>query len=94
MSFRIACHECDLLQNIPALPEKASACCIRCRAVLWRRKPDSINRTQAWTFTALTFFVLANVYPFLAMKSGGFVQKTELVTGMAKLPVHCFEDLG
>lgn len=85
MSSQIACHECDLLQKIPALPEKASACCVRCGAVLYRQKPDSINRTLAWTFTALIFFVLANSYPFLAMKSGGFVQETELITGIIQL---------
>ncbi len=85
MSSRIACHECDLLQIIPALPEKASARCVRCGAVLYRRKPNSINRTLAWTFTGLIFFVLANCLPFLAMKSGGFVQETKLVTGIIQL---------
>ena len=85
MSSRIACPDCDLLQKIPILPKKTSARCVRCGAVLYRQKTDSINRTLAWTFTALTFFVLANTYPFLAMKSGGLVQETELITGIIQL---------
>jgi len=85
MNSPIACHDCDLLQNIPVLPEKAVARCVRCGAVLYRHKPDSINRTLAWTFTGLVFYILANSYPFLAMKSGGFLQETKLVTGIIQL---------
>ena len=85
MSSRLACHDCDLLQKIPVLPEKASARCIRCGAVLHRHKPDSINRTLALNFTALMLFILANCFPFLTMRTSGIVHETTMFTGIIGL---------
>jgi paraquat-inducible protein A len=80
----IACHDCDLLHR---LPERATGTmlCSRCGAVLRRKKPETIERSLAWTTAALILFVLSNSFPFLAMKSGGFVQETTLLTGIHEL---------
>ncbi len=48
-------------------------------------KPNSIDRTLAWTLTGLILFVLANSYPLLAMNIEGFAQKTTLVSGIIQL---------
>jgi len=82
---QIACHECDLVHNIPPMPERAAARCIRCGCILFRSKPDSVNRTIAWTTAGLILYSVAVTYPFLAMKSGSIVQQTGLLSGIQQL---------
>jgi paraquat-inducible protein A len=81
----IACHECDLLYQLPALPEGSVAKCSRCGAVLHRHKRDSLDRTLSWTIAGLILFALANAYPFLALKSEGLIHETTLITGVEQL---------
>ncbi len=82
MNHLTACPDCDLLQNIPLLPEGARACCPRCGAILARPKPNSIERTLAWTLAGLVLFVLANSFPFLGMTKSGIARETTLTTGI------------
>ncbi|ADW17402.1 Paraquat-inducible protein A [Desulfobulbus propionicus DSM 2032] len=81
----IACPDCDLLNRLPAEATTVTLLCGRCGAVLARHKPDSIERSLALTLTALILFVVSNSFPFLAMKTGGFVQETTLLTGIREL---------
>jgi len=81
----IACHECDLLHHTRSLPDGGVAQCIRCGAVLYRRKRDSLDRTLSLTIAGLILFVVANTCPFLALKSGGIVHQTTLITGTKEL---------
>ncbi|MEJ2429581.1 MAG: paraquat-inducible protein A [Deltaproteobacteria bacterium] len=81
----IACHDCDLLYELPALPEGGVAKCSRCGAVLQRHKQDSLNRTLAWTIAGLILFVVANSFPFLDLKKGDLVRQTTLITGVMEL---------
>ena len=89
----IACHECDLLHRVQPLPEGGVARCTRCGAVLYRQKRDSLNRTLSLTIAALILFVVANTYPFLALKSGGLVKQTTLITGTKELYAQGMEAL-
>jgi len=89
----IACHECDLLHRIKPLPEGTAAKCVRCGAVLYRQKKDSLDRTLALTIAGLVLFIVANTFPFLAMKSGGLVRQTTLITGVKQLHVQGMESL-
>lgn len=82
---QIACHECDLVHDIPPVPPRASACCVRCGAELFRAKADSIDRTLAWTISGLILYVVAVTFPFLAMKSGSIIQETGLLSGIQQL---------
>ena len=82
---QIACHECDLIHNIPAMPSRAAAVCIRCGCVLFRSKNDSIDRTLAWTFAGLVLYIVAVSFPFLAMKNGPIFNETGLLTGIQLL---------
>ncbi len=79
------CHECDLLQRIVSVPEGATARCRRCGAVLWKHTRNSVERTLAFSVTALVLFVIANAFPFLALKSGSIVQQTTLLSGVLAL---------
>jgi paraquat-inducible protein A len=80
----VACHDCDLLNQ---LPDEAAATllCPRCGAVLYRHRPHSIDRALALALGALVLFVVALSFPFLAMKSGGFAQESRLLTGIREL---------
>jgi len=80
----VACHDCDLLNR---LPEGAASTllCARCGAVLYRHRPNSVERSLALTLAALILFILSNAFPFLAMKSGGLIQETTLLTGIHEI---------
>lgn len=82
---QIACHECDLIHDIPPMPDRASACCVRCGSVLFRSQTNSIDRTLAWTFAGLVLYVVAVSFPFLAMKNGPIGNETGLLTGIELL---------
>ena len=81
----VACHECDLLHRLKPLPQGSVAKCMRCGAVLQRHKRNSIDRTLCFALAGLILIVLANTFPFLAMKSEGLVQETTLITGVKEL---------
>jgi paraquat-inducible protein A len=82
---QIACHECDLIHNVPPMPARAAARCVRCGSVLFRSKADSINRTLAWTIAGLVLYVVAVTFPFLAMRSGSIIRETGLLSGIHQL---------
>ena len=56
-----------------------------CGAVLQRHRTNCIDRSLALTLASLTLFIISNSFPFLAMKSGGFIQETTLLTGIHEL---------
>jgi len=81
----IACHECDLIHQVQPLPDGGAARCVRCDALLYYQKKDSLDRTLSLTIAGLVLFIVANTFPFLAMKSGGLVRETTLITGIKGL---------
>ena len=89
----IACHECDLLHKIQPLPDGGSARCVRCDALLYYQKKDSLDRTLSLTIAGLVLFIVANTFPFLAMKSKGLVRETTLITGVKGLYLQGMESL-
>ncbi len=89
----IACHECDFLHKIQPLPDGGAARCVRCDALLYYQKKDSLDRTLALTIAGLVLFIVANTFPFLAMKSKGLVRETTLITGVKGLYLQGMEAL-
>ncbi len=85
MDSVIACHECDLLHQRRPLPPDGTARCVRCGAVLYRRKRNSLDRVLALTMAGLILFIIANVYPFLTFRLEAQVQETNLITGVMEL---------
>ena len=84
----IACDECDLLEAVPALEEKASARCRRCGALVYRRRARSIERTLALTLAGLILLGVANAYPFLGFELEGTLIQTTLLGGIERLYVN------
>ena len=85
MAHLLACHECDLIHQLGAVPSGGSACCARCGSALYRPKRDSINRTLALTLAGLILYIIANTNPFLGFKIGSQVRETILATGIYQL---------
>lgn len=85
MDALIACHECDLIHRVKPLPKKGVASCTRCGSVLYRHKPNSLERTLALSLAGLVLFGLANWFPFLALKMGSQMHQINLITGIQVL---------
>ncbi len=81
----VACHDCDLLHRKHLLREGERATCSRCGAVLYQKKPDSLERTLILTLNNLILFVLANVFPFMSFQLQGQEQVTLLISGGMEL---------
>jgi paraquat-inducible protein A len=81
----MACHDCGLLHHVWPLRAAGAASCTRCGAVLYRHKPDSIDRALMLTVAALLLFVVANSFPFLTFKLEGRATTSTLMTGVIQL---------
>lgn len=81
----IICPDCDLVQRLPDVGIGASARCPQCDRELWRRKPDSLNRTFALALAALFLYVIANTVPMLGLNAVGREAFTTVVGGTEKL---------
>lgn len=80
-----ACHECDLIYQLPDVPAGGVARCARCDSVLYRPRKDSLNRTLALALAGTILFIIANTFPFIAFKIGAQVRQTTLATGIYEL---------
>ena len=81
----LACHECDLLNRVPALAPGQVAKCARCDAVLYRNLADSVDKTLSLAFASLILFMVANAFPFLGFGKPGMMRTTSLLSGVADL---------
>ncbi len=81
----IACGACGLIQAVDAIPPGEIAKCARCRLVLQRRKPDSLNRTLALAVGALLLYFPANLAPILRAGYLGAHTQTKLFDGIQAL---------
>jgi paraquat-inducible protein A len=64
----IACHECDLLQRHPPLPDGGKALCARCGATLYRSRPHGNQRALALALGGIVFFIIANSFPIVSLE--------------------------
>lgn len=81
----IACHDCDLIQQVTPLPPGGKAVCRRCGAVLYRHHPDSLSRTLAFTLGATVSFVIANTFPIVTLEVAGQRNATTLLEAILRL---------
>ncbi len=81
----VACPDCDLINQVPALAAGESAACVRCQATLSRNPPNSVNRAIALTFTAIMLYAVTCTFPFLSFGKAGIVAHTKLFSGIIGL---------
>ncbi|WP_109477964.1 paraquat-inducible protein A [Paraburkholderia sp. C35] len=74
----IACHECDLLQRESDVPAEGVLRCCRCRATLYRRHADSLDRTLAYALAACVLWVVSNAFPIVGLSVNGDLVETTM----------------
>ena len=85
----MACHECDLLVDVPELKPGEKAYCPRCDYLLAANRPHSETKIFAYSITALVFLALANMFPFISLAASG---KEQTVTLMGSIAILFTED--
>jgi paraquat-inducible protein A len=80
----IACPSCELLCAPPVeMPD--GFCCPRCGGIVWRRKPNSIQRTSALVIAATLFYLPANIFPILTVELMGKGEPDTIISGVIEL---------
>jgi paraquat-inducible protein A len=68
----IGCHDCGLVQRLPAAPDTGGAACVRCgSSLVTPTRTNGLDRALALTVTGLILFVIANAFPFLVLEMKG-----------------------
>ncbi len=80
-----ACPDCDLLVRKQPLKVGGKAKCPRCGCVLYTNKPNSVDRSLAFSISGLILFVPANVYPLLSLDFSGRVQHGTVMSGIIEM---------
>lgn len=81
----IACLECDLVQNLPALRAGQRARCPRCNATLHTERANANTKVLALSLTGLVLFTLANSFTFMRFELNARVQENSLISGAYEL---------
>ena len=77
----LACPDCDLLQNVPALPVGGKARCSRCACTIATRMAEPIDLPLALTVTAAIVFIIANTAPLMSLSAVGRFASTTIIGG-------------
>lgn len=85
VDHRVACHFCDTLHEVQVIDEGLAAHCRQCQAVLYRNRPDSLQRAVAFGFTALCLMILALNFPFITMNAQGNVSSVTVPGAVIQL---------
>lgn len=72
------CHSCGMACDMTHEPHE----CERCGAPLHRRKTNTLARTWAYMFTALAFYVPANLLPVMNTKMVGNGADSTIMSGV------------
>lgn len=67
----MACHECDLLVDVPALAAGQKAYCPRCNYLLAANRPHALEMVLTFAVSGLLFLVLSTAFPFLGFSASG-----------------------
>ena len=67
----VACHECDLLQEMVPAARGSAVRCARCGAVLHRRPRFGFDTSLPLFVAAAILLVLANTFPIISLELNG-----------------------
>lgn len=81
----VACHECDLVQEVHAPVPGAVISCARCDAHLHRPQGSNLDRVLPLTLAALILFVIANANPIVSLHAAGARSSAGLVDAVVGL---------
>ncbi|MCW8931990.1 MAG: paraquat-inducible protein A [Gammaproteobacteria bacterium] len=83
----LLCHECDLLIENQEIAEGSKLECPRCGHVLYKQKHNTVNKTLAYTITALICFYPAVTESIMTLNMSGLSQEQSLIGG-ARVLLH------
>ena len=81
----IACPDCGTVQQIPVLPPRGLARCIRCESALERTSGRSIDAALACSTATILLLIPANALPFLQVSMAGATRQSLLASGILVL---------
>lgn len=81
----IACEGCDALYTRPQLRPGQIARCLRCETELERHPGGQHERILPLTIASLVLFVIANIFPIVAIEVNGATSRTTLLGAVATL---------
>lgn len=81
----LACPDCDRLATAPTLQRHQFARCRHCGAILRYGQGSSLQSVIALSLAALVLFAVANLFPFVSLRSGGLEQEILLSSGLFAL---------
>ncbi len=81
----LACPDCDRLTRKPKLQPRQVARCRHCGALLRRGHVGSLDPVIALSLASLILFVIANLFPFVSLRSGGLEQEIRFSSGLLAL---------
>ena len=86
-----ACHDCDLLIELPEqLNDNQSLLCPRCKKVQWTQYKHPVDKTVAYSLTALILLVIANAFPFLSFDAQGQTRTITIIQASNELYIQGF----
>lgn len=87
----IACPDCDLLQQIPSLPPRGRARCLRCNRILAVDRSYTSKRTLALSIAAFIFFIIANLEPLMILSAYGRHTETTIYGSVVEMWTRGYE---
>ena len=81
----IACEHCDALYRRPRLRQHEAAVCERCGAGLMQEASRRRMQVLPLTVASLIMFIIANVFPIVAVELQGIPSQTTLLGAVLKL---------
>ena len=88
MRERLACPDCDLLQEVPELPLGGKARCARCGHTVATRPRDPLDLPLALTVAAAIVFLVANTAPLMDLSAVGRHASTTISGGAYEMWVQ------
>ena len=84
-AVRVACHECDLLIDLPELASGEKAVCPRCSFVLTRYRHNAQEILLALSFSALILLALSLSFSFLTFATQGNERVVTLIESIQSI---------
>ena len=81
----IACPDCGALEDLPRLPPKSTAVCIRCEGDLEKTAGRSVNAALACSLATLVLLLPSNILPLVSIDVLGMHAQSTIAAGIWRL---------
>ena len=85
---KIECHTCGYLHDHGSSKITTKARCAHCDEILIENPKHWLQKTIALTLSAVIFFLISNLFPFLHIELGGVSYQANLLSGVTAMLVR------